>query len=361
MVCSFLINSSLISQSLLNSPESVVYDTSQNRYLVSNANEAEAGIVEIDSLGGQSFFAQGIGRVRGLHIIGNTVWAASDSGVAGFDLQTASRISLITIIGALFLNDITSDNDGNLYVSDTDRNRIYKIYTSAQTYTDFVISGIQSPNGLLYDSGNNRLLLCSFRNNSPIQAVQLSDSSVTTVKTTNLRNLDGLAGDHDGNYYVSAWGTGSVYRFDNQFVNAPVIISSGHSGPADIYFNPNHSQLVVPNFNANSLTFITINPVTIEDRPYADGFQLKPNYPNPFNPATVIRYQLAVNSKVTLKVYNLLGQEVRTLVNLHKSAGSHSVMWDGKNNQGQSVSSGVYLYRLEAGDFVRTRKMIMMK
>ncbi len=88
---------------------------------------------------------------------------------------------------------------------------------------------------------------------------------------------------------------------------------------------------------------------------------LYPNYPNPFNPSTTIRYELRQASKVTLKIYNLLGQEVRTLINAQKSSGIHSVVWDGKNNQGQRVTSGVYFYRLEAGDFVKTRKMVLVK
>ncbi len=89
--------------------------------------------------------------------------------------------------------------------------------------------------------------------------------------------------------------------------------------------------------------------------------QLSPNYPNPFNPSTTIQYELKQASKVTLKIYNLLGQEVRTLVNAQKLSGSHSVIWDGKNNHGQRVTSGVYFYRLQAGDFVKTRKMVLVK
>ncbi len=88
---------------------------------------------------------------------------------------------------------------------------------------------------------------------------------------------------------------------------------------------------------------------------------LHPNYPNPFNPSTTIRYELKQASKVTLKIYNLLGQEVRTLVNAQKSSGVHSVIWDGKNSHGQKVTSGVYFYRLQAGDFVKTRKMVLVK
>ena len=83
---------------------------------------------------------------------------------------------------------------------------------------------------------------------------------------------------------------------------------------------------------------------------------LAQNYPNPFNPNTVISWQLAVSSPVKITVYNITGQEVATLVNERKPAGIHSVEWDAAN-----FASGVYLYRLEAGDFVETRKMVVMK
>lgn len=97
-------------------------------------------------------------------------------------------------------------------------------------------------------------------------------------------------------------------------------------------------------------------------------YQLEQNYPNPFNPTTVIGYQLPVQSYVTLRVYNVLGQEVRTLADGIQDAGMISVEWDATNNSGMSVPSGFYFYRIEATgtngsskSFVRTRKMLMMK
>jgi len=91
-------------------------------------------------------------------------------------------------------------------------------------------------------------------------------------------------------------------------------------------------------------------------------FSLDYNYPNPFNPTTTIRYQLPERSTVSLKVYNTLGQEVLTLVNEVQSAGAHSVIFDAKNNKNSySLASGVYFYRLQAGDFMQTRKMILLK
>jgi hypothetical protein len=80
-----------------------------------------------------------------------------------------------------------------------------------------------------------------------------------------------------------------------------------------------------------------------------EEFVLYNNYPNPFNPSTTIRYALPGQANITLKIYNILGQEIRTLENERQSAGVHSVVWDGRNNLNQAVSSGIYIYRLQAG------------
>ncbi|MCI0554105.1 MAG: T9SS type A sorting domain-containing protein, partial [Anaerolineae bacterium] len=85
------------------------------------------------------------------------------------------------------------------------------------------------------------------------------------------------------------------------------------------------------------------------------------NYPNPFNPSTTINYQLPENAQVRLTVFNLLGQEVRTLVDRKLLAGYHQIVWDAKDNAGRSVGSGIYMYVLEAGDFTQTQKMVLLK
>lgn len=91
------------------------------------------------------------------------------------------------------------------------------------------------------------------------------------------------------------------------------------------------------------------------------SYALKQNYPNPFNPTTTIRFDLPEATKVTLKVYNILGQHVRTLVDGEKPAGFQSVIWDGRNSVGQRAASGIYIYRLEAGSFKAVKKMVLIK
>lgn len=105
---------------------------------------------------------------------------------------------------------------------------------------------------------------------------------------------------------------------------------------------------------------IELNVITDVENPNQSDipldFALNQNYPNPFNPTTRIQYQLSGNSQVTLKVYNILGSEVATLVNEEKQAGSYEVSFDASD-----LSSGIYFYSLRAGSFIETKKMLLLK
>ncbi len=90
-------------------------------------------------------------------------------------------------------------------------------------------------------------------------------------------------------------------------------------------------------------------------------FKLHQNYPNPFNPVTTIRYDIPADSDVTLKIYSVLGEEVRTLVSDNQSAGFHSVQWDGRDNNGNKLASGIYIYRLKAGAATHVKKMSLIQ
>jgi len=101
----------------------------------------------------------------------------------------------------------------------------------------------------------------------------------------------------------------------------------------------------------------------IDDMMPVNVMRLGANFPNPFNPFTSIKYQVSGigNQNVEINVYNVRGQRVRTLVNELREHGEYSVVWDGRDNLGRSVSSGVYFYQMRAGDFTQTRRMVLMK
>jgi hypothetical protein len=106
---------------------------------------------------------------------------------------------------------------------------------------------------------------------------------------------------------------------------------------------------------------ITAIPTGVEDEFLPVTHNLFQNYPNPFNPSTIISYAIPNVSYVSLKIYDMLGREVKTLVNSEQNIGTHSVQWNGDNNYGNKVSSGIYLYKIVAGNFIMTKKMLLLE
>jgi hypothetical protein len=170
------------------------------------------------------------------------------------------------------------------------------------------------------------------------------------------------------NFYFSSWTTDKVYKYDASFTNPPEVVSSGHTNPADIFYNKFDDVLAIPNFHANSVDFISMTTgIESIDRPL-NKFRLLQNFPNPFNPTTRISWQSPVSSWQTLKVYDILGTEVATLVDEYKTAGSYEVDFSVTHESLRAMTSGIYFYQLKvypanngAGNFVDTKKMVLVK
>jgi len=134
---------------------------------------------------------------------------------------------------------------------------------------------------------------------------------------------------------------------------------------------PSHELMLVYNdYSTGKPVVMTVNPelaggvISLKGNPalaIPDQFKLVQNYPNPFNPSTEIAYDLPTAGNVRLDVYNILGQNVKTLVNEYQDAGSYRVTWEGNDNSGDAVASGVYFYRVTAGEFKDIKKMVLMK
>jgi hypothetical protein len=92
-----------------------------------------------------------------------------------------------------------------------------------------------------------------------------------------------------------------------------------------------------------------------------EKYVLGNNYPNPFNPTTHFQYQIPESKVVTVKIFNLLGKEVKTLVHKKQSAGLYSIEWDGTDSLGKDVSSGIYIYSMKAGNFIDFKKMTLVR
>lgn len=108
---------------------------------------------------------------------------------------------------------------------------------------------------------------------------------------------------------------------------------------------------------------VSSSPTGIADQPggIPGDYALLPNYPNPFNPSTTVRYSLPKATEVRIVIYNILGQRVRRLVDEHRNAGVHQIQWDGRNDSGGQAASGIYFYRMETSDFSISRKMLLVR
>jgi hypothetical protein len=131
-----------------------------------------------------------------------------------------------------------------------------------------------------------------------------------------------------------------------------------------IYFN-NQQAVQTVEWTGFGETFELGGDIVVLDANVSDllpkEFAVYQNYPNPFNPSTSIKYALPKSTTVSLRIYDMLGREVRTLVNEEQNAGYHHVVWDGLNDAGVAVATGIYTYRFTAGEYSQTQKMMLLK
>jgi hypothetical protein len=245
----------------LNGPESIDFDPLNNRYLIANSSNGK--IMQRSSNGTISQFVGGISpNPYGIEVVGSTVYACCGGKVLGFDLTTGLQVFSVNL-GATFLNGITHDNSGNLFVTDFSAKKIYRINIATQAFNVFAQSLTQSPNGIIYDAPSNSLVFVSWGSSAKIKRCSLADSSVITILTTSYTNIDGIARKANGDFYISTWGTNSVYKYNSDFTTTPVSIVSGLSSPADIYYNDLTDTLAIPNSGNNTLTFVGQSTVSL--------------------------------------------------------------------------------------------------
>lgn len=199
------------------------------------------------------------------------------------------------------------------------------------------------------------------------------DLAVANIKTDKNVVLIGLIPMVFGEKPDLAPGEGEiaklVFRIDDPDlktleINTTVIEEPFHE-PMFVYSEHERGQSsllgIDPGFEGIVVALSDVDNNDGSDNSLPDEFALRQNYPNPFNPSTNIALDLPSPSHVRLEVLNILGQKVATLKDAYTEAGSHVVTWDGKSDNGQPVSSGVYFYRMKADGFEQVRKMMMLK
>jgi len=176
---------------------------------------------------------------------------------------------------------------------------------------------------------------------------------------------------------IDAWGNQSYVEFPaNQ--TAYGLVRNGEWAQATIPVEDIRGELIDLRMLSYEFVILEVNGAQCEfalDDIYWDGgiadadddivnlstFELQQNFPNPFNPTTTINYSILQESKVDLTIYNLKGQKVKQLVSEQLTVGQHSIVWDGKDDNSKSVSSGIYFYKMRTKDFSEMRKMLLLK
>ncbi len=188
---------------------------------------------------------------------------------------------------------------------------------------------------VMVGNGNNVELMATIsKYNSKFQSFKMSDDG---------NGIDKIAGDGVFSVNMPFQGSGEKIKF---------------------YIRAQNNDAMKLSPERAEYQFYILDPVNIQgDQIYQNSvqFTLAQNYPNPVKSTTLIRYTLPANCKINLTVYNLVGKEVKTLVNNFNPSGSHEVVWDGKNHAGNNVSPGIYIYKLQSAEQVCIRKMTLSR
>ncbi|HRE40322.1 MAG TPA: T9SS type A sorting domain-containing protein [Ignavibacteria bacterium] len=359
LLISLVVVSSSYSQ--YSNPESVTYDPIGKNYYISNTLSQK--IVKRDQQGVVTDFATVGSSIYGVTYYNGNIYVANGNRIRGYSIATGMQIFLDTVTGASFLNGIAIDSTtGILYASNFASGvnaRIYKVNLNNGESNAWANLPRQ-PNGVYVDKARNRVLVCSWGASAVIMGVSLNDSStVNTLITTPYTNLDGIKLDRNDHVYISVYSsTGSVARYDINFTFSPVIVASGFSNPADIYVNRWTDTLVVPSANTNTVLFFPLSiPTNISsNNGFVNSFKLNQNFPNPFNPETNISFSLYSKGLVNLSVYDVSGKIISTILNKDLTEGNYEF-----NFKSGNLPSGVYYYKLTAGDFSEVKSMMLIK
>jgi hypothetical protein len=238
--------------------------------------------------------------------------------------------------------------------------------TIFQNYADSGIAGVGVSSELITEGIQTNIKNSIFAGNSSINNIDLSfQSGIGVIKSEGYNIIQKYTGETIAGQTSNGIGLNPNLQTlaDNPSTNNTQTCATLAGSPAiDAIPGGNGAPLLdqrgyqrVGDYDVGAFEYSTISEINDEKRLFS-MFSLKQNYPNPFNPTTIISYQIPVSSQVSLKVYDVLGNEVATLVNEEKASGNYEVEFDSRN-----LASGIYMYRIQISGFNETKKMILLR
>ncbi|MCB5224552.1 MAG: SMP-30/gluconolactonase/LRE family protein [Candidatus Cloacimonadaceae bacterium] len=239
-----------VKQSSLNKPESIAYNEFTQSILISNMGNGR--ILSMNKKGKMTTFAKGLKAPRGLKTQDSLLWVADNTKLQAYNLTTKKLINSVTIEGAKMLNDIETDHQGKLYVTDTQANRLFVYDPASGEIQSFESELLQAPNGIVYDAPRRQMFIVSFRKASPILAFNVVTEVFSVFRHTLYDNLDGIAIDELGRIYFSSWEGECIYMIPQE-QNRFLIWQSNLQSPADIFHHEATGEILVPLLEKNQI------------------------------------------------------------------------------------------------------------
>jgi len=341
-------------QDTYHNPESVVYDPAADCYYVSNYGTYT--VVVSDTSGILDTLATNMTECLGMHLLNNMLYVSCNRYVKGINLDTGTLTFTQFLPATNWLDGMTSDSEGNLYVVDTS-GKIFKLNPTTRDYHVFVSGLPNNTQDVFFDEPNNRLLVVAWQWHSSIYAINVADSSDITTFPTSTGYFDGIATDPLGNVYVSShYGADFVYKYDTTLTNPPEQIPGNFNEPAGLIYNAIDDILAVPNFGGNTVDFIDLSTSIDHPEKPKENIDFQGSFPNPVHSSCNIQFSLKHNANIHLTLHNIKGELVNSPIKRAFESGSHSINWDTR-----ALKSGIYFCTISSEDFSETKKVTLIR
>lgn len=363
---------STLAERLPGSIEGLAID--QNGNLYTPSAQVLSAVFTISPEGVHQVFANGFNWPQGGGFDAAGNYYVSNWGGNSISKVTSDGSSWVFATGIPGPTGITPGPGGEfLYVSSWSGDSVYKVSLNDSSATRFVIGhGISGPDGLVFDEEGN-LYVANSKDTAilkvaPDGSFQLFAPALPGSSTGYLTRID----DH---LYVAGLMTNQIFKV-SLAGEVTVLAGNGEAGhidgPADqaqfdapngIVADPDGTKLYVADAGNRSIRVIHLDTtVGSDEQPeVGDGFWLAPSYPNPASSSVTIAIDLPVAVPVKLSIYDVTGRQVKVFSIGMKAPGIHPVYWNGTADDGSSLASGVYLYRLVAGDHIETKELILTR